>query len=528
MSVKIRLTKRAKIIILASLVLLLAGAGGYLLWRVNNSETISPDVSEATGGIGACCGPAGCVAGWKCDTSQSCSETKTVTCSYAGQPVSCGTYKGVAGSPSSPCLYPGQSISCSYSIGGKCVKETSPNPEQPTNNGVCDIRKCEWPETLMSSNNCACETCKGINVNGCSGNPPQCTPDACPSGQVSCGVSGDSVSGCTKSTSCVAYHPDCNNPTVVYRYCKPAPTVITTNVCDSGTWVTKPTGTYAYCDAISYSATATDSDGIDQTSISVKLNNVSRTGVTKSNVSTTTTISETLSSTTNCLTPGAYTLAMDWKDTKGAASTNCALSTTFTVSEEVLNPDWSITKGVVEKCIDENTTDPSSQLTYTVTVKNTGEGEGTITKIVDSLDAKVLEAYISNISNSGIYADGDITWTLSDTDKVFVADQSKVFTYVITVPKDTFGTYANTVTAYPAEGGNVIADANVVADCVVEAPDTGIFDSTWAKILVGVLFIGVGVNYLQISKFTKKLYISVNEFSDERRKKNFEKKVVKR
>ena len=219
---------------------------------------------------------------------------------------------------------------------------------------------------------------------------------------------------------------------------------------------------------------------------------------------------------------------MDWKDTKGATSTNCALSTTFTVSEEVLNPDWDISKGVVEKCIDENTADPSSQLTYTVTVKNTGAGEGTITKIVDSLDAKVLEAYISNISNSGIYADGDITWTLSDTDKVFVADQSKVFTYIITVPKDTFGTYANTVTAYPAEGENVIANANVVADCVVEAPDTGIFDSTWAKILVGVVFIGVGVNYLQISKFTKKLYISVNEFSDDRRKKNFEKKVVKR
>jgi len=530
MAVKLHITKRGKIIILASLMLILAGAGGYLLWRVNNSETISPDVSEATGGIGACCGPAGCVAGWKCDTSQSCGETKTVTCTKKGAAVNCGTYKGVAGSPSGTCKSAGQSITCSYSIGGKCVKETSPNPEQPTNNGVCDIRKCEWPTTLMSSNNCACETCNGSN--GCSGNPPKCTPDACPEGQESCGVSGDSVSGCTKSTSCVTYHPNCNNPTVVYRYCRTASTPVTppvvTNVCDSGAWVTKPTGSYAYCAAINYSATATDSDGIDQTSIAVKLNSASRTGVTKSNVGTTTTISETLSSATNCLTPGSYTLAMDWKDTKGATSSNCALSTTFTVQPEVLNPDWSITKGVVEKCVDENTANPTSQLTYTVTVKNIGAGEGTITKIVDSLDSKVLQTYISGISNSGVYANGDITWTLSATDKVFAANQTKVFTYVVTVPKDTFGTYANTVTAYPATGENIIANANVTADCVIEAPITGIFDSTWAKVLVGIAFIAIGMNYTHISKFTRKLYISINDGYSEQRKKNFEKKVVKR
>jgi uncharacterized repeat protein (TIGR01451 family) len=322
------------------------------------------------------------------------------------------------------------------------------------------------------------------------------------------------------------YHKDCNNPSNIYRYCEPKTTA--TNVCDSGAWVTKPTGSYAYCAPISYSATATDSDGIDQTSIAVKLNNVSRTGVTKSNVGTTTTISETLSSATNCLAPGSYTLAMDWKDTKGATSSSCALSTTFTVQPEVLNPDWSLTKGVVEKCVDENTANPTSQLTYTITVKNTGAGEGTINKIVDSLDSKVLQTYISGISNSGVYADGDITWTLSATDKVFAANQSKVFTYIVTVPKETFGTYANTVTAYPATGENIIANANIEADCVIEAPDTGIFDSTWAKVLVGVVFIAIGLNYSHISKFTRKLYISVNDISDERRKKNFEKKVVKR
>ena len=499
MSVKIRLTKKSKIIILASLVLILAGAGGYLLWRVNQDDTVAPTDSEAGQSNNGTC--------WYC-----CKESEFKYDSkgnkYCPGGSLCNGGSVTCGDGASIPIKSGQSASSACPA---CL-HAAPASEEPVGGVECNVgsqcsNKCYWPEVAYCNGDGTC-SCKSGSSNGCNDSAPTCTP---------------TCNGTNSTAECTARCSGCDN---LYTYKKDC--TVATNVCDSGAWVTKPTESYAYCAPITYSATATDSDGIDQTSISVKLNNVSRTGVTKSNVSTTTTISETLSSATNCLTPGSYTLAMDWKDTKGATSTNCALSTTFTVSEEVLNPDWDISKGVVEKCIDENTADPSSQLTYTVTVKNTGAGEGTITKIVDSLDAKVLEAYISNISNSGIYADGDITWTLSDTDKVFVADQSKVFTYIITVPKDTFGTYANTVTAYPAEGENVIANANVVADCVVEAPDTGIFDSTWAKILVGVVFIGVGVNYLQISKFTKKLYISVNEFSDDRRKKNFEKKVVKR
>ncbi len=637
MGVKIHLTKRGKIGILAIVVLLLAGSGGYLLWRVNQDDTVAPTDSDATGGVGACCGTPGCVAGWKCDTSQSCGETKTVDCAYQGfgYVATCPAYKGID-SWTHNCTGSG-TYTCSYnfgpggSTGGKCVKETSEDPDPPPP-GTCDIRKCEWPDTLMSSNNCACEKCNGTN--GCSGNPPKCTPDACGSNQESCGVSGDGgMSGCTKSASCVTYHKDCNNPSVVYRYCRPKDKP--TNTCDTGSWTTKPTGTYANCASIKYVAKATDSDGIDESSVSVKLNNVARTNVAKVTSGNTTTISETLSSSTNCLAPGSYTLKMSWKDKLGATSTNCALSTTFTVEagstnvcdsgswttkptgsyaycddiafvakatdsdgidessisvrlnsttpefnsatsgktttisgtlssatkclspgeytlamdwkdklgasstdcaldtsfvvrSQVLNPDWEIVKGVVEKCVDENTENPTSELTYTIAVKNTGEGEGTITKIVDSLDTKVLQSYISNISNSGIFADGDITWTLSSVEKIFAVNQTKVFTYVVTVPKTGFGVYANTVTAYPATGENIIANANIDADCMIDVPDTGILDSTTAKIILGVAFILFGLNFTRIVDLTRKLSISVNDISDDRRKKNFEKKVVKR
>ncbi len=530
MAVRLNITKKGKIIILVSLMVVFAGAGGYLLWRVNSPETISPDISEATGGIGACCGPAGCVAGWKCDTSQSCGETKTVTCSKKGDQVNCGTYKGATGSPSGTCQSKGQSITCSYSIGGKCVKETSSNPDQPTNSGVCNIRACEWPDTLMSSNNCACQVCNGSN--GCSGNPPKCTPSACPEGQESCGVSGDSVAGCTKSTSCVAYHPDCNNPTVVYRYCRSASTPSTpetptiTNVCDGGAWVTKPTGVYKYCDTIAYSATATDSDGINESSIVAKLNSTSRTTVTKNTSGTSTTISETLSSSTACLPAGSYTLDLSWADTKGATSALCALTTTFTVQPVETNPDWALTKNVVEICKNENTEDPTSELTYTITLKNIGDGEGTITKIVDIPDAKVLATYISEISNGGTYASGNITWTL--TDITFDPQEQRTYTYQVTIPKDSFGKYTNTVTAYPSEGDNVVANAEITADCVIEAPDTGLLDSTWTKILAGSVLIAFGISYNKLVLLSRKLRISVLDMQDEVRKKNFEKKVVKK
>jgi uncharacterized repeat protein (TIGR01451 family) len=225
---------------------------------------------------------------------------------------------------------------------------------------------------------------------------------------------------------------------------------------------------------------------------------------------------------------------MDWKDTKGVTSSNCALSTTFTVQPEVLNPDWSIVKGVVEKCVDEKTNNPKSQLTYTITVKNTGEAAGEITKIVDTLDTKVKQIYLSNISNSGDFADGNITWTLSSTDKTFAVNQQKVFTYTVTVPKDGFGKYSNTVTAFPSTGANIVANAEITADCL-DIPETGLFDSTLSKIILGVVLIIIGINYSRILAFgsrfsllVKKFQISISDTREETRKKNFEKKVVKR
>jgi len=501
MSVKIHITKKGKIWMLAVLMLILAGSGGYLLWRVNQDDTVAPTDSEAGQSYNGICN--------YCHICNATQATGKPTCTLRAD--------GLYDCPNDDCCN-SSTITC----GDNAVIRKNPNISRtdakfctncnhsaPESNVVvgdvqCNVgsqctKKCYWPEVAYCNGDGTC-SCKSGSSNGCTDTEPQCTP--------------------TCASECSARCGGCDNLYYVAKLnCD-------TNTCDSGAWVTKPTGTYAYCDNIAYSATATDSDGIDETSISVKLNTVSRVNVAKNTSGTSTTISETLSSATNCLAPGSYTLAMDWKDTKAATSTNCALSTTFTVSEEVLNPDWEFTKGVVEKCIDENTENPTSQLTYTITLRNIGAGVGTITKIVDALDSKILQTYISNISDSGAYSEGDITWTLAD--QTFDSQESRTYTYTVTIPKDQFGTYTNVVTAYPSTGENLIAHAEVLADCMIDVPDTGLLDSTTAKITLGVIFILFGLNFNRVMNLTKKLSISMNDISDERRKKNFEKKVVKR
>ena len=110
------------------------------------------------------------------------------------------------------------------------------------------------------------------------------------------------------------------------------------NLCDGGNWESMPSGTYEYCQEISYSFVAEDSDGIDSNSVVVKLNNVGRTAFSKSQLGNKLMVSESISSATSCLDSGSYTLSASWEDSKGVGGDNCTLSTTFTVSEPYTPP----------------------------------------------------------------------------------------------------------------------------------------------------------------------------------------------
>ena len=545
----LRLTKTSKVIFAISIVVL-SGALGYLVWRVNQPDTVAPTESEAGGGAGACCDPnVGCVAGWKC-VEKSCDETEGAIpapgLNECGQDYRCRYLPNVT------CIDPVNHI-CRVVTTHTCVADDSGEPPEE---GECKDVVCEWPEVLMSGridaseDVCRCETCTGVDPSdpySCSGNPPTCDPGNCPSGYEECGDSSSHEGGdCTKfsSLSCVSYHPDCHNPTYVYGYCKPIATQ--TNVCDSGTWVTRPTGNIDYEQDILFSATATDSDGINSGSITAKLCtgtvSVCSTGqsisYTVTNTTTTSaTFGATLSNATNRLTPGTYTLSLTWADSLGATSASCALTTTFTLLEEETNPNWDISKSVVESCIDEGTEDPTAQLVYTIVVSNTGDGTGSISRIEDVLDTKVLAGFVQpGITTPGVFTSGKIIWDYSSPNLEIAAGGSRTYTYTLNIDKDSFGTYNNTVTLTPVGSDSISASASIAADCEIKEPEepeepedtipeTGIFDSTAGRISVGLMLVILGVIVYSMPNSVFRIQIKENSYKYRER---FEKKVAKK
>lgn len=124
----------------------------------------------------------------------------------------------------------------------------------------CFSLNCEYPQatycTAMNeesdgNSRCRCRDWNNQPFNGCQGPPPMCNPGSCPEGFVSCGDSAnghEASSECQRfdSLSCRSNCPGCNNPSVIYRYCKTAsvqtPTP-TQTITPTSTPTTTPTST---------------------------------------------------------------------------------------------------------------------------------------------------------------------------------------------------------------------------------------------------------------------------------------------
>lgn len=99
----------------------------------------------------------------------------------------------------------------------------------------CFSLNCEYPQATYctaineeadGNSRCRCRDWNNQPFNGCQGPPPMCNPGACPAGFESCGDSAnghEASSECQRfdSLSCRSNCPGCNNPSVIYRYCKP-------------------------------------------------------------------------------------------------------------------------------------------------------------------------------------------------------------------------------------------------------------------------------------------------------------------
>lgn len=552
MAIRLKLTKKWKIAIIVIFVLILGGSGGYLLWRTNQPDTVAPQDSEAgSQGNGACyyccegnkpttCTPAmlapGAVGGWQCDTSGNiyCARTQSPYCSGDRPLVTCGDGAKI------PVPSSNKNVNDKNKDGKIDAYDYCPdcNHAAPDNNepidAECNVGSqcdegCIWPEVNYCKSDGTC-TCKSGSDNGCKTTTP-CEP-VCPSGYKKC-TSSDCGSD-TKIATCTDKCDGCNNKYTNQITCKKD----TTNTCDGGEWLTKPTGTYKYCDPITYMAKAKDKDGIDKTSVVAKINNVKSTKFLTNNATETSLIiTEQLSTATECLPVGSYTVNLSWEDKKGASSTACTLSTTFKIAEEdvpEVYPEWSITKTGAEQCIESG----DAQVAYTIKVKNSGEGAGNIEKIVDVLDSKVLASYISGtISEEGLFGSGKITWEMDQPtgEGLFASGEERTYTYTLVIPKTAFGKYTNTVTAYPTEEDEFSDTLEVTVDCEQDIPQTGLFDSTVAKIVAGIVLLLLGFNlhrvdtsFRRVQNSLNKLSISIQDSQDERRKRNFEKKIVKK
>jgi len=466
MSTKITLSKRGRIFLIVGVVvgILVLGGGGYLLWRVNQEETVAPVDSEAGNNLDDCTDE-------DIGKSGSCDDG-------TGMCARCECQDGVW---IRVCLKSGQSCTAACD---ECGHGPEPPPVGCTSGSHC-TNKCYWPNVSYcnSSGTCICKRYDSFSNPGCGESTPSCTP-TCPTGYEKC------TSNCgtnTKTAECQTECPECKNQYYYKITCKLIPEPEPPNVCDGG---------------IGIAGYGEDSDGIDPTSVNIAVDGEA-VGSVEASVDSTDATKTNWNHTISGLEEGEHTVVITWKDTKGLGGSACTLTSSFSVEEIPTNPNWEIEKIGTPAC-EEGATDDLDKvkIAYVLIITNTGDGEGTIESIVDTLDDKVEASFLvdESITNDGKYSEGVITWTLTGEGAAFDPAESKTYQYSLMIPRVSFGVYENRVIATPTEGDSFSTIAAIQADCSItpkDIPETGLFDDASKKIALGFTFLALGMLYMK-------------------------------
>ncbi|NLE31260.1 DUF11 domain-containing protein, partial [Candidatus Dojkabacteria bacterium] len=362
---KLKLTKNSTII-LTSVILVLSIALGFLVWRVNQKETTAPTESEAEG------------EGTSCSTGADCTEIT-----------------------------------------------------------------CYWPYVSYCHNNaCECRLRENQTVNPCTDKDPRCTPPS-PGGDYELCSYWDSASqkmitepGCeddapnTKEAVCKTTCSSCNNP---YFYQTRYLLIEEEPSCGDGTKDpgeacdpnASPTGcatgstctAQCICELNPFCGDGTKDPG------EVCDPNATPTGCATGSTCT-----------DNCICDvnpycgdGVLDEGEQCEDYVGGspAGAPCTWEQCDHTTCRCLPGDLILTKNVVESCKDEGTANPSSELVYTITLTNNGDGPARPDKIEDVLDPKILssgviptilgEDDVSLVNRRGVYSTGKILWDFNDS-----------------------------------------------------------------------------------------------------------------
>jgi|GEM_PF-1950752 len=403
-TLKFSVKKRSTIIVLVILFLIVGGSGGYLLYRINQEDTVAPIDSEAGGGGGgegvSCCS---CPTGGKssaCDDNES--PLYNCTCGFDNWCPSlprCATKKSGKDCDVPACVWPSVSWWLPDAGEGNCA--CAPRTTYDANPDLrCDdtMPRCTPPAcpegyidmhvpgggTAFEPSNYSAENLALIQaaklfdhktriVCVANGSDELCFTECGPKRCLPCEnpywvrrmckkappapTCGDGTVNQT-TEECDPPGSTCSNGQTCTSDCKcPATPPPTDNTCDptSAGWLTDPTAggrMYETCkDEVKFSYRVADPQGVDLSSIKVTVNGtaVSFTKNPTTGTPTTATVSGTLNTATSCLSAGAKTIKIVWKDKNGnpkSGESPCMTERTFTITPknicDAIGAKWNV------------------------------------------------------------------------------------------------------------------------------------------------------------------------------------------
>ncbi|HVX93180.1 MAG TPA: hypothetical protein VHA74_03660, partial [Candidatus Dojkabacteria bacterium] len=505
------------------ILVLLSGVGGYVLWRINQAQTLSGTDTSAGGQGGSNCSVV-CKGKWKTETRGKCPDNTTNRIlNVCTADSSCNYY--------SLCTDQGRYHCCD---GTWAIGTSGDNACGKNNYSNCNKKVTQC--TCASYSNCGRDC---VFPAGTADIVKQKAQANCSTVMAFCVIDGNGNTKITYGDPGKCDPKVCNNPTSTGT-CNP-------NVCDGGGLISPTSSTvFSNGDKVTFKGYAFDTDGVDTSKINVSVDGTvvgQATAVDACGASGDATICSAHPNAKPVIWSYVYTsnggthqLSASWADTKGVTGGTCKTATSIT--GQTIQDNWVISKVGVPACIKDDPANPFVRINYTISVRNSASQSKNIDKIVDTLDSKVLPSYILVSSiNPGATLNGRvITWDLSGTDSTFTAGQTKTYRYTLEIPDTAFGTYTNTVVVTPEASSAIHVDNSLVVSCT-RVPTTGLFDSTIVRVVLGLVLIGFGFAYLYSDSFQSLVLNVLGKVSDpifneevktERRRSKFERKLVKK